>query len=311
MVKLNFSNEQEWHKLRASHIGGSEIAALFDVQPDYMPGQWALWQYKTGFADAPELNSDLVKWGSRLEAPIAHGIAEDNGWEIRKGGYYQDDECPHLGASLDYEIIGGHEKEGNGCLEIKNVNTFNFGKIWTNDEPPIHILLQLQHQLSATGYKWGVIAALRGGYEPYVFHYQRDERVISLIRKKITLFWDKVQKLEEPNLDHAGENKRILNSLFPIEETDTIADLTLDDELEGICTQFKEVLHKRKELQKNEDALKFSIMRKMENYPKAIVNGFKISVSLSKGSEDREALPGEIIKGRAGSRRLTVSEIKV
>lgn len=311
MVKLTFSNEQKWHQLRASHIGGSEVAALFEVQPDYMPGKWALWQYKTGFADAPELNSDLVKWGSRLEAPIAHGVAEDNGWEIRKGGYYQDDQCPALGASLDYEIIGGHNKEGNGCLEIKNVNTFNFGKTWTDGEPPIHILLQLQHQLAATGYKWGVIAALRGGCEPYVFHYERDERIISQLRNKITLFWKDVQELNEPKIDNSNHNRKILNHLFSVEDQESPVDLSLDDELEKMCSNFKILSKQRKEIEEQENTLKFAIMRKMGSHSKAIVTGFKVSVSLSKGTEDREALPGEIIKGRSGSRRLTVSELEV
>lgn len=311
MVKLNFSNEQEWHKLRSSHIGGSEVAALFDVQPDYMPGKWALWQYKTGFAEAPEIDNDLVKWGSRLEAPIAHGVAEDNGWEIRKGGYYQDDTCPALGASLDYEIIGRHGKDGNGCLEIKNVNTFNFGKSWTDGEPPIHILLQLQHQLAATGYKWGVIAALRGGCEPYVFYYERDERIISQLRKKITLFWQDVQELNDPKIDGNDQNRKILDTIFPLNEQDNPVDLSSDDELEKMCFNFNILSKQRKDITEQEDALKFAIMRKMGTHPKAIVTGFKISVSSSKGTKEREAFPGEIIKGRAGSRRLTVSELEV
>lgn len=311
MVKLNFSNGQEWHNLRASHIGGSEVAALFDVQPDYMPGKWALWQYKTGFAEAPILDNNAVICGKLLEDGIANIVSYITGWELKKGSYYQDDTCPHLGASLDYEIIGNHDREGIGCLEIKNVRNDIFYKSWTSNEPPIHILLQLQHQLAATGYKWGVIAALRGGCEPCLFHYDRDERIISQLRKKITLFWKDVQEFNEPKIDGNDQNRKILDTIFPLNEQDNPVDLSSDDELEKMCFNLNILSKQRKDITEQEDALKFAIMRKMGNHPKAIVTGFKISVSSSKGTQEREAFPGEIIKGRAGSRRLTVSELEV
>lgn len=43
----------EWHALRDRHVGASEVASLFGVQPPYMPGVYALWMHKAGRVPLP------------------------------------------------------------------------------------------------------------------------------------------------------------------------------------------------------------------------------------------------------------------
>ncbi|WP_338330398.1 YqaJ viral recombinase family protein, partial [Commensalibacter sp. Nvir] len=233
---------------------------------------------------------------------------QDNGWEIRKGGYFQDDTCPHLGASLDYEIVSGHDQDGIGCLEIKNVNHFSFSKAWTDNEPPLHILLQLQHQLAATGYKWGVIAALRGGNEPYIFTYKENPKTIQNIRMKVNQFWKSLDDKTPPPPDSANINSEILKQLYPMPVEDDI-DLSGDNELPALCAEFLKLKEAKKSLAQTQDQLKYAILEKLKGHKKGIVNGFYVTLSITPEKPSRPALPGEIINGRAEIRSLRIKEV--
>ena len=90
----------EWHKLRAAHIGGSEVAALFDCQPGYALSRYALWMVKSDHAPAPPVDGVRPKWGLRLEATIAEAAQEEGNWKISKGGYVSDPTTIGLGCTL-------------------------------------------------------------------------------------------------------------------------------------------------------------------------------------------------------------------
>ena len=177
MIEVPFVQDSpEWHALRLAHVGASEVAALFQCQPDYALDAWSLWQVKAGRAPYPALNSPRARWGLKLEEVIAEACAEEQGWEIRKGGYAKDPTCPRLGASLDSVILSDPDEDGPGLLECKNVDWLQHRRKWENGEPPLHILLQLQHQIAASGYMWGAIGALVGGNQPLVYRGARRKR---------------------------------------------------------------------------------------------------------------------------------------
>lgn len=293
----------EWHALRAANVGGSEVSALFDCQPAYALSRYALWHVKAGLSGHPPVDNPRVAWGLRLEAAIAHAAAEKEGWAIRPGGYATDDTTPGLGASLDFVIEG----DDPGVLEIKNVDWLVHRRSWTDAEPPLHILLQLQHQLAATGFTWGAVAALVGGNDLVVYRYTARPGVIANIRERVAAFWQSVREERPPPPDGSEGARHVLREMYP-DLHDEIADLTEDNELPELCADLVRWTADRRAAQEAENELKARIMAKLTDHKKARAQGFFISVAVTPANDGRPAEPGEIIGKRAESRRLIVKE---
>lgn len=193
---------EAWHALRAENVGASEVAALFGLSP-YV-SRFTLWHQKAGKVARPEFSSERMEWGNLLEGPIATHIAAKQGWEIRKvKTYLTHEDVPGMGASLDFEIL--NHPDGPGCFEIKNVDSLVFRNQWLNLEDgslqaPIHIEMQLQHQLSVTGYAWGAIGLLVGGNEAHVLIRKRHAPTIARIEAEVASFWESIRKGEAPSI---------------------------------------------------------------------------------------------------------------
>ena len=143
MTAIPITSEQQWHDLRAAHVGGSEVAALFNEHKQLT--HWELHHIKGGDLPPHDLSdNERVFWGNVMEPAIARGIAEQHGWNIRKvRRYFSSDEVRGYGCTPDFEIVA-HE-DGPGVLEIKAVDWLVY-KQWEG-EPPLSFLLQLQSQL--------------------------------------------------------------------------------------------------------------------------------------------------------------------
>ena len=150
---------EEWLERRVDDITSTEISALFGLSP-YMT-EFELWHNKKNRTVVALEPNDRIKWGTRLEASIAAGIAEDQGWQLSIMSKYMRDTEMWLGSSFDFGI------GDDGILEIKNVDALQFREKWTVDgdniEAPPHIEMQLQQQLMITGRKYAYIGALVGG----------------------------------------------------------------------------------------------------------------------------------------------------
>src|SRR6185312_595228 len=111
----------EWHALRARHVGGSEIAALFDLpadqRPNYMLTRFALWHVKAGNAPPPKVDAVRTSWGLRLEEVIAEAAREREGWTVTRGGYVSDPTTPGLGCTEDFVATDDPTEDGPGALE--------------------------------------------------------------------------------------------------------------------------------------------------------------------------------------------------
>lgn len=158
-------------------ITASEVPALFGLDPRVSP--FELYHRKKGNLEAEDISDkEFIRWGNRLEEPIAREIAAEKGWKIRKvkrhlalskewvgGGAPIRFQSEHpLGASLDFEIF----KQGSWTkgelrayapFEIKAVGRFQALK-W-HDGPPLPVLLQLQAQIACAGASWGAVGGLR------------------------------------------------------------------------------------------------------------------------------------------------------
>ncbi len=299
-----FSDDAEWHAIRARNVGGSEVAALFGVQHDYALSHYALWMVKAGRVPPPVVDNPRVAWGLRLETAIAEAAAEQEGWTIRRGGYVTDPTTPGMGCTLDFVI----EQEGNpGLLEIKNADWLAHRRAWADGEPPLQILLQLQHQAACTGYRWGVVACLVGGNDLRLYRYEARPKLLADIRARVRAFWTSIADNKPPPVDGSASATAVLRAMYaPVEQE--IADLRGDNEFPEICAAYLRAAERRKAAADEEALHRNRLIEKIGPHLVAETEGFLIRVAVTPPKPDRAAKPGEIIKGRAEARRYSVRE---
>jgi len=300
LIKMPATRE-EWLALRGSgrRIGASEVAALFDAQPAYGLTRYALWHVKAGLVPPPEVDGPRLKWGLRLEQVIAEAAAEQEGWTIQKGRYALCDDA-RLAASLDFEILG----DTPGVLETKNADWLAHKRAWQNDEPPMHILLQLQAQLACTGYSWGAVACLIGGNDLRVYRYEARPKLIAEMKARAAKFWQSIEDGIPPPVDGSDGASHVLRSLYP-EVIDDAADMRSNNEWPEAVADFIAAQDTRKQADAAYDLAKNRVAALLGEHKRGWGGGYSVSVAVTKETPDREAKPGEIIKGRASSRRYT------
>jgi len=196
---IPFTTEADWLAARRMDVTSTESSALFGMSP-YVT-HFELWHRKRNGIEDPFMEDERMQWGSRLEAAIAHGIAQDRGWEIRPMKEYMRLPGERIGASFDFVIT--NLPEGPAHLEIKNVDYLAFRDGWiidgdSFDEAPEHIEVQVQHQMMVSGFARSFIGALVGGNTTYVIERPRDEQVIGALRGRIATFWKSVDENDEP-----------------------------------------------------------------------------------------------------------------
>src|SRR5258707_672504 len=129
MTTYTVNDDIEWHKLRASHVGSSDVACLLGLSKRKTP--WQLFMEKTGRLPALDLDDiPHIRNGKFFEPAIANIGQEKFGVKLRKvRRYIEANDCPALGVSVDYEEIG----LGVLCpVEIK-WSTVGIGWDWEGD----------------------------------------------------------------------------------------------------------------------------------------------------------------------------------
>jgi putative phage-type endonuclease len=196
MAIISVRDEAHWHELRAKHIGGSDVAALFGLSP--YTTRWQLWMEKAGKL-APEDLSDnkAVQAGKFLESGIANWAAHRWGMTIDKvTEYYTVDDCPGMGASFDYITADGSP------MEIK-WSARGYGWHYNGEEiveAPENYLMQVQHQLACTNADHAWLVALIDD-EPRRMKVPRNDNIIDAIKSEISTFWSSIHEGEEPAID--------------------------------------------------------------------------------------------------------------
>ena len=304
-----------WLALRATNVGASEVAALFDAQPAYAPGRFALWQVKAGRMEPEPVGNERVRWGLLLEDAIAAAAAEREGWRVLPGVFATADRCRGLSATLDRIIAEPGEAEraegltGPGALELKNVDWLTHRAKW-GEEPPLHILLQLQAQLACTGFEWGALAALVGGNDLRIYRYRRREKVIAEIERRVAAFWQSVRVGAAPNADASDSATRALAAIEP-EVVDEPADLTADPEAAILAADFAAAAKEEKAAEKRRKEAGNRLLQKLGGHRWAKVPGWRVSQAVTDenpGTPITAEMVGQIIGKRAGYRSLIVKE---
>jgi len=297
----------EWHKARSKAIGSTESSALFGISP--YTTKFELWHRKHDGVIVEIEDNDRMKWGRRLEAPIAEGIAEDLDIKVEPfKEYLTHPDEPHMGSSFDYRIVGG--AQGDGLMEIKNVDGLVYRKTWTEDEAPKHIEAQVQHEMEVAGLDYCMIVALVGGNDPKVIWRNRDRDMGAKIRRTIGRFWKTIEANKPPKPDFEQDAEFIIS----LHQSAGIKILEADEELADMLAQYANHTQAMKLYDNLKKELKAKILDKVgDEYNKVIAEGFSLSLTMTKTTPPTvitEDMVGQTYGGRKGYRQFRLTEKK-
>lgn len=311
-IAVPFENKDAWLKLRTHDITSTEISALYGLSP--YKTEFELFHEKREGVVVKIQENERMKWGLRLESAIAHGVAEDNGWEIGKLDAYMRDSEARIGSSFDFEIKS--LTQGPGILEIKNVDSLAYARNWIDDgdgniEAPEHIELQIQHQMEVIGYEWCALVALVGGNTQKVIYRNRDKDIGLDIRSKSKAFWNRVEANRAPSADYTRDAEFIIKQLRGYADETLI--MEADQALEDLIKQYQFVTKEASDLDKIRDQYKAEILDKIGSASKVNTSIGTLSCSMTKDSPGTLITPemiGTYYGGRKGYRAFRFNQKK-
>jgi len=289
-------NEQAWLELRTKDITSTEIGALFGISP-YMTA-FELWHRKKDGVVVKIDQNERMRWGNALQDAIALEIAKDQGWTVRRMNEYIRDPEARIGASFDFSI-----EDSNGLLEIKNVDGLVFRNDWTVDDQgnmqaPLHIEIQVQHQLAVSGRSVCYIGALVGGNDLQLIKRTRDEAVITAIKERVGQFWASIEANIPPEPDFMADSE-FIGKLFGYATPGKVVDISADDRLAQLAAQYRAFGDTIKMAEAGRDAIKAELLTVIGDAEKALGAGFTISAGV--------VGPAHVEYDRAGYRSFKIN----
>jgi putative phage-type endonuclease len=309
---IRTTDQAHWLKLRTEDVTSTESAALFGMSP-YLTA-FDLWHRKRSGV-VPEFQSnERMRWGNRLEAAIAHGIAEEKGWTISPMKDYWRLTGERIGSSFDFLITSLDEPVH---LEIKNVDYMAFRDGWIEHEDgsieaPEHIEMQVQHQMLVSGFKRAFIGAFVAGNRYELIERERDEQVISAIRAKIAEFWRTVDACQEP-VPVLPEDAEAVIRLNQYAQPGKILDASGDANIEMLVTQYKRACADEKNAQEDKDTAKALLLAAIGDAEKVLLPGWTISAAMQAETPPTlitADMVGTTYGGRKGFRNLRINPKK-
>ncbi|MFI0914367.1 YqaJ viral recombinase family protein [Streptomyces abikoensis] len=203
------ADADEWHAIRATGLGGSDMAAICGLNPYTSPLE--IWLAKVG-QPVPRRQDPVLDeaalMGHALEPIIATRFTAITGLLAAEGpGTLRHPTQPWI-ANLDRVT----EENGQpGVVELKSRSSYAL-KDWL-DEPPVDVQVQVQHYLAVTGWDYAYTAALIGGQRTIVHRLERDEELIADLAAIAGEFWGWVENQQQPPVDGSHATGQLLDRL--------------------------------------------------------------------------------------------------
>jgi putative phage-type endonuclease len=302
-------SEAHWLAMREENLNSTDIAALFGCSP-YQTA-FELWHRKAGNVASDFKDNERMQWGRRLEAIVAQGICEDNGWTATPFKEYMNMPALRLGSSFDF--IAHDALSNESILEIKCVDFFAFKDGWIIDgdniEAPPHIELQVQHQMLVSGIHSAKIGVLIGGNRVMLIEREADYKIHGLIISKAAAFWQSIEAGTPPDPDYTADAKTIIALNSNVREGAFI-DASDDEKIAQAIIDYQHVSSECTAMDKLKDAKKAELLELIGDAEKVVAGKYSLSAGLVKdtaGTTITADMVGTIIGGRKGYRMCKVS----
>lgn len=226
-----FKDHADWlARRRDMGIGGSETGALLGLNQYQCSAQ--LFYNKVGLS--PEINDNMRMLMGREKEPLIAKLWQyfdpADGWDAseieqsivknyaakrrvrlaRSPKFLAKSiEYPWLFASMDRTF--NDKENGKSVLEIKTINGFESRK-WEGGIPPQYVI-QIQHYLLVTGYKYAELAVVEDGSRWKIERFYPSETIFQSIIDATSQFWNDV--LEARNILAFGGTENDIQHLVP------------------------------------------------------------------------------------------------
>lgn len=305
------TDEAHWLALRREDLTSTDIAALFGLSP--YKTHFELWHEKKAGERVEFVENERMKWGKRMEATVAAGIAEDQGWAVRPFKDYMRIEGLRVGSSFDFRIISdGSGVPGNesfwhddSILEIKCVDFLQFRDGWTIDEgfieAPAHIELQAQHQMLVSGLKRAYIGVMVGGNDIRVIERAADPQVHAGILAAAAAFWKSIDENNPPPPVMPDDAEAVIR-MHQFAEPGKLLVAQDDSELLSLVREYQAFKSQARDAEEQAQVRKADILMRIGDHEKVLLPGFNVSAGMIGHAT--------ISYERAGYRNFRVTEKK-
>lgn len=230
------TSEADWLDWHLKYITASEIAALYGVHPFCTLAE--VYAQKRGLMPMKR-EDDMMRRGKALENVAADEVKANHkpDWVIVKADDFIVNTQLRIGATPDFYVVTPGRRRG--ILEIKVVSSHVFEREWADDVPPIHILLQVQHQMLLDDSDFGAIGALVIGehtFESHLFDVPRHQATEQRILNSVAAFWAAYDEGRPPDFDFEKDREAI-RALYPAHVAGKHLELHHDNRLFDLLSQ--------------------------------------------------------------------------
>jgi len=236
LVRTSDLDRDAWLEARREGIGSSDAAAVCGLSPWASP----LSVYLDKLHEWPDSEqTEAMECGQLLEDDVAELFyRRTNIKPRRRFAILQHPQYPFMLANLDRTLPELEHGHGPGILECKAAGIQKRSE-WADDQAPAHLIVQVQHQLAVTGYRWGYLAVLLGGNTFKYTRLERDEELIADLIRRERAFWSRV-KARRPDpawADGSQSTAQALRVLYP--QSDPERSVVLAPEAEQWLQQYR------------------------------------------------------------------------
>jgi len=309
MKVIPIENDAHWHKLRSENIGGSECAALWGLSP--YTTRYVLWNLKARLLPPEDLSdNERVLAGIFLEPAVAAWASKKWGVELRKfSGYVVHESVKGMGCTPDYI-----DRNATILVQIKCVDGLVFRKEWEADgetitQAPMHILLQVQHELACTGMATGWLVVLVGGNRLCRMIVEARAKTAQKLCAEVEAFWHSIIVQEAPAPDFAMDGDAI-SALHLTADKEKVIDLSGNNRAHALCGEWLHGDDLEGQGKALKDAARAELTTLLGDAAKATVGDCTVSMPFVKASVGKaitQDMVGTIIGARAAHRRFSIS----
>lgn len=220
----------EWHEVRKTHLGGSEIAAVLGLSPWTSP--FSLWHMKAGLIP-PTPDTPAMEWGRRLEPVVAAKFCDQHPDLPALPAHFQGFSFAHperrwQTASPDLRLCPLTDADGGPTfVEIK---TSARADSWW-DGVPVYYRTQVLWTMDVLGVDTAWLAVLIGGsdYREYPFVLDADaEADLAVMRSAGEEFMASLAENRPPDIDDSWATYEAVRRLHADIDYDTDYEIDRD-----------------------------------------------------------------------------------
>jgi putative phage-type endonuclease len=206
-------DKASWLQARTRGLGGSDAAVILGRSPYKSP--LALYSEKIGLVEPPDTQSEAAEWGVLLETKVAEKYAKVSGLPLYYPGpwtIYRSKTNPFLSASFDRLILNQNEEVG-AVLQVKTTGAWHEEE-WEADVP-LHVTLQVHHEMLVAGVQHAAVAVLIGGQKYRSYDVAMNQDLAEVMMREEAAFWQRILNRDPPEPDGTKSSREILGKLYP------------------------------------------------------------------------------------------------